>query len=249
VNDSAEQLAFDFPEPALPQWAKQIVVFDTETTGLVLSEARIVTACVAEIDENGQVVSNIDEWLANPGIDIPAAAANVHGVTTEVAIRDGRPSKEVVAEIIDTVRGYLEKGIPVVAYNAPYDFTILHYEALRHGLQPLDLAGMPILDPLVLDKKTERYRKGKRNLETVAGLYSVKLDDAHNATADAVASGRVLQAMARKHAAELDLSLAELHEHQKAWSLAQDDSFESYMRQSVNPDFSLQRGWPLKLAE
>jgi DNA polymerase-3 subunit epsilon len=105
------------------------------------------------------------------------------------------------------------------------------------------------MDPLVLDKKTERYRKGKRNLETVAGLYGVKLDDAHNATADAVASGRVLQALARKHAAELNLSLAELHEQQKAWSLAQDDSFESYMRQSVNPGFSLQRGWPLKLSD
>jgi DNA polymerase III subunit epsilon len=249
VNDSTEQLAFDFPETALPAWAKQIVVFDTETTGLVLTEARIVTACVAELDETGKVVSSIDEWLANPGIEIPAAAANVHGVTTEVAIRDGRPAKEVVAEIIDTLRGYLNQGIPVVAYNAPYDFTILHYEALRYGLQPLELDGMPILDPLVLDKKTERYRKGKRNLETVAGLYSIKLDDAHNATADAVASGRVLQALARKHAAELDLSLAELHDQQRAWSLAQDDSFESYMRKSVNPDFSLQRGWPLKLSE
>jgi DNA polymerase-3 subunit epsilon len=249
VNDSAEQLAFDFPEPALPSWAKQIVVFDTETTGLVLSEARIVTACVAELDENGKVVSSIDEWLANPGIEIPAAASNVHGVTTEVAIRDGRPAKEVVAEIIDVLRSYLSRGIPVVAYNAPYAFTILHYEALRHGLQPLDLAGMPILDPLVLDKKTERYRKGKRNLETVAILYGVKLDDAHNATADAVASGRVLQALARKHASELDFSAVELHEQQKAWSLAQDESFESYMRQSVNPDFTLQRGWPLKLAE
>ena len=248
MSDSAEQLAFDFPEPALPSWAKQIVVFDTETTGLVLAEARIVTACVAELDENGKV-SSIHEWLANPGIEIPAAAASVHGVTTEVAIRDGRPAKEVASEIIDTLSAYLTRGIPVVAYNAPYDFTILHYEALRHGIRPLQLDGMPILDPLVLDKKTERFRKGKRNLETVASLYSVKLDDAHNATADAVASGRVLQALARKHAAEIDFSLAELHQQQKAWSLAQDDSFESYMRQSVNPDFTLQRGWPLKLAQ
>lgn len=225
------------------------MVFDTETTGLVLTDARIVTACVAELDEQGKVVSDIGEWLANPGIEIPSAAANVHGVTTEIAIRDGRPAKEVVAEIIEVLRGYLNQGVPVVAYNAPYDFTILHYEALRHGLKPLDLEGMPILDPLVLDKKTERYRKGKRNLETVAGLYQVKLDDAHNATADAVASGRVLQALARKYSAELDFSAQELHDQQKAWSLAQDDSFESYMRQSVNPDFKIQRGWPLKLAE
>ena len=248
MNDSAEQLAFDFPEPTLPQWAKQIVVFDTETTGLVLTDARIVTACIAELDENGKVVSNFEEWLANPGIEIPTAASNVHGVTTEAAIRDGRPAKDVVDEVISVLRDYLNRGIPVVAYNAPYDFTILHYEALRHGLEPLDLDGMPILDPLVLDKKTERYRKGKRNLETVASLYQVKLDDAHNATADAVASGRVLQALARKHSLELDFSATELHDQQKAWSLAQDESFEGYMRQSVNPDFTIQRGWPLKLS-
>ena len=39
-------LAFDFEPEAFPDWAKRIVVFDTETTGLDLREARIVTACV-----------------------------------------------------------------------------------------------------------------------------------------------------------------------------------------------------------
>jgi DNA polymerase-3 subunit epsilon len=51
-------------------------------------------------------------------------------VTTDIAKANGRPAKEVVAELLETLRGFFAKGLPVVAFNAPYDFTILHYEAL-----------------------------------------------------------------------------------------------------------------------
>lgn len=238
-------LDFEF-SGSLPEWARRVVVFDTETTGLNLKEARIVTACVVELDHNGAIVSDGGEWLANPEIEIPEAASNVHGVTTEVARELGRPAREVVSEIISALRSYLDQGIPVVAYNAPYDFTILHYEALRHGIAPLENPS-PVLDPLLLDKITDRYRKGKRNLELVCGLYSVELSDAHNATADAVASGRLLQAMARKFAASLPGSLTELHSLQVKQSDVSDLSFEKYMREVKDPNFKVQLGWPRKL--
>ena len=80
-------LDFDF-EPQTPEWAKKLAVFDLETTGLDVKTARIVTACVAVINQNGQT-ETVSEWLVNPGVEIPEAASRVHGVTTEVAIRDG----------------------------------------------------------------------------------------------------------------------------------------------------------------
>ena len=238
-----DQMSFDF-EPALPDWAKQIAVFDLETTGLDLTQARIVTACAVELDASGEVVGLNSEWLANPGIEIPTQASDVHGVTTEIAIRDGRPAGDVVAELLDTLRGFFARGIPVVAYNAPYDFTILHYEALRHGLEPLQLGA--IIDPLVIDKFKDKYRKGKRRLENAAEFYKVALDDAHNATADAIAAGRVAQAIARRWADELPATAEELHQAQIGWSDVNDADFETYMRRSVNPDFTATRGWPLK---
>jgi DNA polymerase-3 subunit epsilon len=238
-----EQLSFDLGDQ-LP-WAKNLAVFDLETTGLDLREARIVTACAVAIDERGQVTGSNIEWLADPGIDIPEAASNVHGVTTEKARTEGRKSSEVVAEIIGTLRGFFEKGIPVVAYNAPYDFTILHYEALRNGLEPLSNP-QPIIDPMVLDKYVDQYRSGKRTLQVAASVYGVKLSDAHNATADAVAAGRVAQAIAIKHASKLPTDPVELHNAQIGWSLAQDDSYETF-RKKMTPDFTVQRGWPLKL--
>ena len=239
---------FNTPDAApgeLLDWAKKIVVFDTETTGLDLREARVVTACVAELDSEGQLVGPAQEWLADPGIEIPTSASDVHGITTDMARAQGRPAGEVVAEIVAALRGYLERGIPVVAYNAPYDFTILHFEALRHGLPVLD--PRPILDPLVLDRAVDQYRKGKRRLENTAEFYGVQLSDAHNATADAVATGRVLQALVRKFGAKLSADLEEVHNAQVDWADAQEASFAKWMQNNVNPDFKANPGWPLKL--
>lgn len=238
-----EQLSFDLGDQ-LP-WANKLAVFDLETTGLDLEQARIVTACAVALDANGQVTGSNIEWLADPGIEIPEAASNVHGVTTEIARSQGRTSKEVVSEILETLRGFFNQGIPVVAYNAPYDFTILHYEALRNGLEPL-VDPKPIIDPLVLDKFVDQYRSGKRTLQVAASVYGVQLSDAHNATADAVAAGKVAQAIAKKHYSKLPMDVSELHEAQIGWSAQQDDSYEIFRRKSA-PDFTVVRGWPVKL--
>lgn len=229
----------------LPQWAKRIVVFDTETTGLDLAEARIVTACLAELDESGAVVGLPKEWLANPEIEIPDAAANVHGVTTEIARASGRNAADVVAELLTEVKSYLAEGVAIVAYNAPYDFTILNNEAVRHGLAPIENPA-PVLDPLVIDKFVDQYRKGKRKLEITAEYYGVELSDAHNALADAVAAGRVMQEIARKWQSKLPADLVAIHNAQIGWSASQDESFAKWMRSNVNPDFVANLGWPIK---
>lgn len=238
-----DQLSFDLGDQ--PSWATSLAVFDLETTGLDLTEARIVTACAVTIDEQGKVTGSNNEWLADPGIEIPEAASNVHGVTTEIARARGRKSQEVVSEILETLRGFFKEGVPVVAYNAPYDFSILHHEAIRNGLEPLS-DPRPIIDPLVLDKFVDQYRSGKRTLQVAASVYGVPLSDAHNATADAIAAGKVAQAIARRHSAKLPADVFELHDAQIAWSAKQDDSYESFRRKS-SPDFTVVRGWPVKL--
>ena len=236
-------MMFDFVDR--PEWSKAMAVFDLETTGLDLREARIVTACAVEIDQDGNITGANKEWLADPGIEIPVAASNVHGVTTEIARANGRPAKEVVGELLETLRGFFAKGLPVVAFNAPYDFTILHYEALRHSLEPIN-EPKPVIDPMVMDKFVDTYRSGKRTLEVASKIYGVALDDAHNATADAVAAGRVAQAIAKKYAGKMPEDLDSLHNSQIEWSANQDASYEKF-RRGTAPDFTIQRGWPLKL--
>src|SRR5690606_9444921 len=98
----------------------------------------------------------------------------------------------------------------ITVFNAPYDLSLLHREALRHGLEPL-AAPSPVIDPLVIDKAVDRYRRGKRTLEVSAEHYGVDLLDAHDAGADAIAAGRVAQAIVRRFASELPADADALH--------------------------------------
>lgn len=226
----------------LPAWAEKLAVFDLETTGIDVETSRIVTANVSLLDADGAIDHRWD-WLADPGVDIPEQATAVHGVTTEHAQAEGRPAREVVAEIVSSLREALADGYAIVVYNAPYDITLLDREARRHGVTPLESIS-PVIDPLVIDKQVDRYRKGKRTLTAASDYYGVSLTAAHDAGADAVAAGRVAQAIARRYAAELDLSASELHDAQSAWHDAQCDSFEDYMRRTRDPAFTARRGWP-----
>jgi DNA polymerase-3 subunit epsilon len=229
----------------LPAFGKRIAVFDTETTGLDLKKARIVTATVVELDETGNVVVDRDEWLADPGIEIPEVASNVHGITTAIAREKGRDYREVVSEILDALRDCFSRGIPVVAYNAPYDFTILYHQAIELGLEPIS-DPMPVIDPLVLDKQFDKYRKGPRRLEVTAEFYKVKLEDAHNSKADAIAAGRVGQAVLAKFASALPDNIVDLHNAQSIWADEQEKSFTEYLV-SVGKNAKASFGWPLKL--
>jgi len=226
-------------------WGDRLGVFDLETTGVDVDTSRIVSACIAVLDDAGRVVSRWD-WLADPGIEIPEGASAVHGITTERARAEGRPATIVVAEIAQTLRVLFDSRIPVTVYNAPYDLTLLDRECRRHGLDALyDV--MPVIDPLVIDKAIDRYRKGKRTLEVTAELYEVPLDDAHDAGADAIAAGRVALALLRRYPDDLDIELADLHGRQEVWHAEQAASFQEYLRSKRGDDsYVADPSWPVK---
>nr|WP_133766803.1 exonuclease domain-containing protein [Amnibacterium kyonggiense] len=226
----------------MPAWASALGVFDLETTGIDTSTARIVTAHVGVIDETGAVVERKD-WIVNPGVPIPEGAAAVHGITDDRAQRFGRPPGEVVAEILAAIRSVFLRGFPLVVYNAPYDLTLLAAEAERHRLWPLEVTA-PIVDPFVLDKEVDRFRKGKRTLTAAAAEYGVDLTDAHDAGADAIAAGRLAQAIARRHPDALAMEAQELHDAQVAWCADQAERFQAYMREKRDPGFTASGGWP-----
>jgi DNA polymerase-3 subunit epsilon len=209
--------------------SERLGVFDLETTGLSVTNSRIVTAFIGVLDASGAVIES-HEWVADPGVEIPDAAANVHGYTTERARAEGRPAADVVPEIVETLRKLFSAGTPVVAYNASYDFSLLHHDAIRNQVVPLD-GPTPIIDPLVIDKKLDTFRKGSRTLQAACDFYGVELGEAHESQADAVAAGRVFLAIRAKFAdsPEMALTPSELHDAQVLWAKAQADSFAKYL--------------------
>lgn len=229
-----------------PEWAQVVGVFDLETTGVDVTSDRIVTAHVGLLDQDGGVLTARD-WLADPGVEIPEGASAIHGISTHRAGVEGRPVREVVGEVVEALRALFDAGIPVVAYNAPFDFSLLKNEAVRHGVPPIERPS-PVIDPLVVDKAYDRWRRGKRTLSVVAEHYRVRLDAAHEASADAVAAGRVAQALAERYAAWLPTTVDELHTRQIAWARAQAASLTEYFVSigRLDPDEPLDGSWPIR---
>lgn len=225
-------------------WTEAVGVFDLETTGVDVTADRIVTAHVGLLGADGAVL-RAQSWLTDPGIPIPDGAAAVHGITTEHARAHGASARDVVAEVVAAVRGLLDAGIPVVAYNAPFDFSLLKHEAMRHEVTPL-MDPSPVIDPLVLDKAHDRFRKGKRTLEAVAAHYGVPLVGAHDAAADAIAAGRLALALGRRF--DVDAALHELHAQQIGWARAQADGLTEYFIRigRLDADDRLDGSWPIR---
>ncbi|HLU97990.1 MAG TPA: exonuclease domain-containing protein [Thermobifida alba] len=231
-----------------PGWhLRPLAAFDLETTGIDLERDRVVTAAVIETGADDSL-STRRTWLVDPGTEIPAAASAIHGISTEKAAAEGRPAAVAVAEITDALERILVAGIPLVIMNAPFDLTILDRECRRHGVVPLSErvdAVAPVIDPLILDRHVDRYRRGKRNLEALCAHYRVSHGGAHEAGADAAAAAAVARGIGRSAARLAALSPQELHELQVRAAAAQAASFEEFLRRKGRTDARISRSWPL----
>ncbi|KOX29781.1 MULTISPECIES: 3'-5' exonuclease [Streptomyces] len=227
-----------------------LVAFDLETTGTDIETDRIVTAAVVTVDADERP-PEARTWLLDPGVTIPRQASAIHGISTEHARRNGAAAAPAIEEITSAVAEVLNSGTPLVVMNARYDLSLLDRECRRHGIEPLAkrLSGgaslSPVIDPLVLDKHVDRYRKGSRNLQALCEHYGVPLNDAHNAVADAVAAARAARSMGIKHSVIGTLGPAELHDLQVRAAAEQAASLQRYLRRTSNPEATIESAWPV----
>ncbi|GHH75661.1 3'-5' exonuclease [Streptomyces sulfonofaciens] len=226
-----------------------LVAFDTETTGVDVETDRIVSAAVVVQDAPG-TKPRVLRWLVNPGVPVPPEATAVHGLTQRHLEREGRWPAPVMEEIGRELAGHSAAGRPLVVMNAPFDLTLLDRELRRHRASSLDLylGGAPlcVLDPRVLDKHLDRYRKGRRTLADLCAQYEVELSGAHDAAADATAALDVVRAVGRRFAARLErLTPTELHALQTDWYAAQARGLQAWFAHSGSPE-AVDPSWPLR---
>lgn len=214
--------------------------FDVETTGRNPREARLVTASIVVVDGDGTVTDS-HEWLANPGVEIPEEVTAIHGVSTAHAVANGLPVADAVGQVSAVLSDLFARGIPVIAYNASYDFTVLASEAARHGVSGIEAA--PVIDPFICNKHVDKYRRGSRTLGALCQEYGVSHDDAHTSAADALATIRLAEALAGKYPA-LAIDAVDLHRAQTGWASAQAADFQSYLRRT-KPDAVIEGDWPV----
>ncbi len=212
--------------PEVPWWRGKLAGLDFEATGTDPMHARAVQAALVVTESDGQPISSAGfESLINPGVAIPEDATRIHGITTARAEREGMPIAHAIARLSRQLVVLAREGVPLVMMNARYDWVMLHQEAARHGLTiPAEL---PLLDPVIVDRRLYRKRDGKRTLGELAVYHGVAMPGAHDATSDAAAAIAVMRALG-PHPKLAGLTPRALHERQIAWFAAWRNSTNAF---------------------
>lgn len=163
------------------------VIVDTETTGVDASTCGLVEVAAVRV-ERGEIVAEFSE-LVNPGMAIPEAASAVHGITGEMV------ANAPTAELIAPALGEFCVGAVPVAYNAPYDRTVIH-RAMPGGASPVFDRGLSWLDVYVIvaSPRCDKYAKGpgRLKLSAVCARRGIEHESQHRALGDARATALLL---------------------------------------------------------
>ena len=187
------------------------------------------------------------EHLVDPGV--PIENSDVHGITDEIVAGLQQDEGAAITELVWYLRAMAAAQIPVVAYNAAFDLTFARAVALRHNV-PWDLDDLIIMDPMVLDKKIDKWRKGSRKQDATAAFYGIGVDAErlHSARYDAGIGVQILRAMGAKYS-KIDWTTPSFMESTRGWAIDQQMSLAAYFRKSgkTNDDGSeivVKIGWP-----
>jgi DNA polymerase-3 subunit epsilon len=127
-----------------------------------------------------------------------------------------------------------------------YDLTVITRELARHAISPLRIGY--VVDPFVLDKQVDKYRKGKRTLTALCDVYRCRIDGAHDSAHDALAAARVAYRIAQLFPASIGRAeLEELHRLQIIWFAEQAAGLEAHFRKT-DPNARCSREWPVRTA-
>ncbi len=151
----------------------------------------------------------------------------MHGVTTARARTEGQDYADGYREIRDALETAWALGHVLAIYNAAYDLTVINVEGLGSATRPLVVG--PVIDPFVLDRHLDKYRKGKRTLAATCGHYGVRLDNAHSSDGNTHATLDLTRTLAPSGSPMTweDITGAELVTVQAQWHKARQDSFRA----------------------
>lgn len=181
-----------------------ILFFDSETTGIPRwdlpadheDQPRIVDLAGVLCDDAGKEIARFESIVTPDGWTVHEGAARVHGITTEIALKEGRP----IAEVLDGFDALVAQAGLLVAFNLRFDDKLLRGERRRlerpdgFGTVPVFCA-MKGATPLCKIPPTKKMTsagfakfKTPRLSEAVKILLERDHDGAHRAMADTLAT-------------------------------------------------------------
>jgi DNA polymerase-3 subunit epsilon len=179
---------------------RPIAFFDLETTGINISNDRIVELSILKISPNGK-----EEWFCsriNPEMSIPPQSTLIHGITDE-DVKDAPTFKEIAKKLVTFI-----EGCDLAGFNAiKFDIPVLAEEFLRVDVD------YNFRKRRYVDVQVIFHKKEQRTLVAAYKFYCNKdLKDAHSSKADTLATFEVLKSQLERYA-DLDNDVEKLAEY------------------------------------
>lgn len=164
-----------------------LVIFDLETTGISISQDRILEYSFVKILPNQE--KEVKTQRINPTIPIPNESSLIHGIYQE-DIADAPTFKQEAKNLAKWLEGCDLGGFNVIKFDVP----LLMEEFLRADVE------FEIKKRKLIDAQRLFHLMEKRNLSAAYKFYCDKeLNNAHSAEADTLATLAVLEAQVERY--------------------------------------------------
>ncbi len=168
------------PAP-IPLLSLDAIAFDSETTGLEVGKARMIQLGAVRIIGGAVDPEQSFDELINPGIPIPDASREIHGIS-DADVAEARDFASVVADF-DAWRG----DAVLIGYASGFDLAMLKRER--------ELAGLEWHAPRCLDVRFLVNLLAPNlpgfSLDTIAGWLDVEIHDRHSGLGDAITTATI----------------------------------------------------------
>ncbi|WP_414901074.1 DNA polymerase III subunit epsilon [Sphingomonas flavalba] len=156
------------------------IVFDTETTGIHVSEGhRLVEIGCVELINRVETGNSYHAYF-NPERSMPADAQAVHGLS-DAFLAD----KPLFVDLVEDLLDFLEDS-PLVAHNASFDFAFINHELGECGR--LHIPQSRMIDTLAMSRA--RHPGAKHNLDALCTRYGI--DRSHRVKHGALLDAQLL---------------------------------------------------------
>lgn len=179
---------------------KPLAFFDLETTGINISQDRIVEICIAKAMPDGQLL--VKTKKLNPTIPIPLESSLIHGIYDE-DVKDEPTFKQVARSLAQFLEGCDLAGFNIIKFDVP----VLVEEFLRADVD------FDIKNRRMVDAQKIFHLMEPRSLTAAYKFYCGKdINElgkgAHSAETDTLATYHVLNAQIQRYAG---VSIKDIH--------------------------------------